>query len=263
MNSPKVWIGGLLEKVLRPVGFERKARPFSEFITFNETQSAAKAAGLSVGDFIERRYLADGKTPSEQTMSGMEALGVFSGEIERVCELGPGSGRYLEKTISRCKPRSYEIYETSHEWRNWVVEKYGVTAKLSDWRSLADTEAATVDLVQAHKVFPGLPVLTTLSYFREMARVARGGGWIVFDVMTEKCFDPVNLQAWFDVKPWEWDWSPRMLAIQYVVDMFSGLDAKFVGSFLVPLYPGVSECMVFRKNKQGATADHGRAPQTR
>ncbi|HVN94242.1 MAG TPA: methyltransferase domain-containing protein [Terracidiphilus sp.] len=233
--------------VRRRLGNSQKGRPFSEFISFNDTQKAAKAAGVSVGEFLERRHVVGNKTALEVTFEGLTALGVFDGKLDRICEIGPGSGRYLEKTMSLCNPAHYEIYETSAEWRKWLAEKYGVTTRQSDWRTLGETEAASVDLVQAHKVFPGLPLLTTISYFREMARVARNGGWIVFDVMTETCFDVVNLQAWFDANPWEWEWSPRMCSFEYVVNMFESLGVTAIGNFLVPLYPGVTQCLVFRK----------------
>lgn len=249
----------LWTSALRRLGRKQGARPFSEFIAFEETHKAARAAGLSVGEFLERRHLVGDNTALDQSIDGLAKLGVYDGKIDRVCELGPGSGRYLARTMARCKPSHYEIYETSREWRTWLVEKYGVTARISDWRTLSETETASVDLVQAHKVFPGLPLLTTLSYFREMARVVRNGGWVVFDVMTEKCFDPANLQAWFDADPWEWDWSPRMCALQYVVDMFTGFGIVAIGGFLAPLYPGVTECLVFRRPPQSGTANSSAA----
>ncbi len=242
----------IASKVLPHLGYRKKARRFSDFIDFKLTQGAAKAAGRSVAEFLEQRHVVGLKTALEKTIDGMAALGVFNENIDRVCEIGPGSGRYLERIMARCKPTHYEIYETSKEWRNWLVQTYGVTARKSDWRTLRETETASVDLVQAHKVFPGLPNLTMLSYFREMARVVRNRGWIVFDAMTEKCFEPVNLQAWFDANPWDWDWSPRMCAIQYVVDMFAGLGITHVGGFLVPLHPAVTECLVFRKVETGS-----------
>lgn len=235
-------------KVLPRLGYRQKARPFSEFIDFKLTLGAAKAAGISVGEFLEYRHIVGPKTALEQTIDGLAALGVFDGNIERVCEIGPGSGRYMERTMARCKPTHYEIYETSREWRDWLVKKYGVTGRKSDWRTLSETATASVDLVQAHKVFPGLASLIMLSYFCEMARVVRNRGWIVFDVMTERCFDPANLQAWFDVNPWEWDWSPRICPLQYVVDMFAGFGVTYVGGFLVPLHPAVTECLVFHRN---------------
>jgi phospholipid N-methyltransferase len=239
--------GNLLNASLHRLGYEKRARPFSDFITFKETQNAAKAAGISVAELIERKHVVGSKTALQQTMEGMASLGVFGGNVDRVCEIGPGSGRYLEQILKRCKPKEYEIYETSQEWRGWLVEGYPVVARKCDGKSLSETETASVDLVQAHKVFPGLPTLMTLSYLREMARVVREGGWIVFDIMTEQCFDAPHLQAWFAANPWEWDWSPRMSAVQYVVDLFGEHGISLTGSFLVPLYPAVTECLVLRK----------------
>jgi hypothetical protein len=244
---PDLIAGNLLNASLHRLGYEKTARPFSDFIAFRETQNAARAQGISVGELIERKHLVGSKTALQQTMEGMASFGVFDGNVYRVCEIGPGSGRYLEQIFKFCKPKEYEIYETSPEWRDWLAKEFPVVARKCDGVGLSETETASVDLVQAHKVFPGLPLLTTLSYFREMSRVVREDGWIVFDVMTEQCFEAKRLQAWFDVNPWNWDWSPRMCAVQYVLDMFAQQGIRFIGSFQVPLYPGVTECLVLRK----------------
>ena len=90
----------MLNSVLKRFGHRRKSRPFTEFISFNETLAAAKAAGVSVGEYIERKHSTGSRSPLDQTMDGLAALGIFNGPIERVCEIGPGSGRYLEKTIA-------------------------------------------------------------------------------------------------------------------------------------------------------------------
>jgi hypothetical protein len=246
-RSIKRLAGSMLRPVLGPFGGNNKPRPFSEYISFNETLAAAQAAGLSVGDYIECKHLTGKQSALDQTMDGLGSLGVFGGPIERICELGPGSGRYLERITARCQPRAYEIYETSAEWRNWLVERHSVVAKSCDGRTLAETESDSVDLVHAHKVFPGLPFLVTASYFREMARVVRRGGWAVFDIMTEACFTPEHLDAWFAADAWEWVWSPRMVARDYAVGVFAERGIGLVGSFQVPMFPAVTECMVFRK----------------
>lgn len=244
--------GNILRSALQRLGYRTKPRPFSQFIPFKETLRAAAAAGLSVGEYIERKHSTGSRTPLDETIEGLTALGVYNNEIDRVCELGPGSGRYLEKTIALCRPRAYEIYETSQEWRNWLVREYGVIAREPNGKTLVETESASVDLVQAHKLFPGLPLLVTLSYFQEMARVVRDGGWIVFDVMTEKCFAPDKLQAWFDANPWDWAWSPQMCALEYVLETFAKRGVFLVGSFQVALYPAVTECLVLRKSQPGS-----------
>jgi hypothetical protein len=244
----------ILDPVARRLGYKPRARPFSEFIEFKKTLKEAKTANLSVGELIERRHAEGPRTALDETMDGLASLGLFKCPIERVCEIGPGSGRYLERIIKRMQPRSYEIYETSAEWRQWLVEQHGVTAKTCDGRTLSETESNSVDLIHAHKVFPGLPFLCTVSYFQEMTRVVSDGGWVAFDIMTEGCFSREHLQAWFDEKPWEWAWSPQMVAKSYAVDLFAQRGISFVGSFQVPLFPAITECMVFRKAAPNATS---------
>ncbi len=243
----KRWARRLLGPVARRLDHKRKARPFSEYIEFKETLRAAKAAGLSVGEYVERKHVVGARTALDQTIDGLAALGLFDGPMERVCEIGPGSGRYLARIMARCEPRLYEIYETSREWKTWLVEQYGVAARTCDGRTLAQTESGSVSLVHAHKVFPGLPFLTTVSYFGEMARVVRDGGWVVFDIMTEACLRREDLDAWFNADPWQWAWSPHMIPRDYAVNLFAERGVVLVGSFHVPLFPAITECMVFRK----------------
>jgi hypothetical protein len=75
----------------------------SSFIPFRETMEAAKQAGLSVGDYIDTVM---NKVPgaTQSTIDQMSALGVFSAPVQSIVEIGPGSGRYLEKTIKICSP---------------------------------------------------------------------------------------------------------------------------------------------------------------
>lgn len=251
LNPFDILGGDMFKSVLQRFGYKHKARPFSNFIDFKMTMKAATVAGLSVGEYLERRHSAGPTTSLIETIDKMASLGVFRGNIDHVCEIGPGSGRYLKETSAHCKPSVYEIYETSAEWRNWLVREYGVVAWVPDGRTLSNTASESVDLVHAHKLFPGLPLLATLSYFREMARVARVGGWIVFDMTTENCFTADTLQSWFDANPWDWDWSPHMCSLDYILKMFAEQGVVLVDKFQVALFPGVTECLVLRKEQQG------------
>jgi hypothetical protein len=104
-------------------GFEiiKKGNEFQDYIPWKQTLLDAEKSGLSLSDFIDNNYNVPGTT--QLTIDKMKDLGVFEGRIQRVCEIGPGSGRYLEKVIDQCHPGYYEIYETSVSWRNWLVEK--------------------------------------------------------------------------------------------------------------------------------------------
>lgn len=124
----------------------------------------------------------------------MFRLGVFSKQITTVVESGPGSGRFIEKTLEACSPSNYEVYETAGLWASYVVSKYDVVLQPTDDRTLRATSDGSADLVHAYKVFVGVPFLETYTYWTEMARVARSGSHVVFDIMTEACLDSDTLK---------------------------------------------------------------------
>ncbi len=187
------------KRVLRQIGVRPPtAAPnepdHSQYIPFEETIAAAKAANLSVGDYIDRNFNVAGAT--QRAIDEMSALGVFARPIGAVCEIGPGSGRYLTKIVAACRPSHYEIYETAGPWANYLVREYRVVYRQTDGRSLAETPSASIDLVHAHKVFVVTPFVSTWSYLLEMIRVTKAGGHIVFDVMTEHCVEPGLFDGW-------------------------------------------------------------------
>ena len=171
---------------------------------------------------------------------------MYAGLLDRVCEIPPGSGRYLERTKAICKPSYYEIYETAKEWANWLVAQQGVVLQPTEGGTLAATPSASIYLVQAHKVFVCSPLLITFSYLLEMARVVRPGGMVVFDVMTEACIDEAAIQRWLAAH-FAWGLYPSMCARKIVVDLLTGRGLSLVGSFLVPMKPGSTETLVFQR----------------
>jgi len=173
----------------------------------------------------------------------MLELGALHGDVMRVCEIGPGSGRYLDKVVQVCHPTSYEIYETAGEWRKWLVTTYKVTANATDGVSLASTPTGSVDLVHCHKVLQGLPIFDVCNYFKEMMRVLTDSGTIVFDLLTEGCMSKPYLQRWM-AQPNSWIMS--MVSKQFVIEYFTGEDFGLVGNFFITMKPGITEYFVFR-----------------
>ncbi|MEU9605678.1 class I SAM-dependent methyltransferase [Streptomyces sp. NPDC048057] len=218
-----------------------------DFIPFEATMRAARAAGLSVGDHIDQ--VMNG-TPgaTQHTIDELRALGVFAGDPKTVLEIGPGSGRYLEKTLKECSPARYEIYETAAPWADYLVETFGVVARPTEGSSLAPTPDDSVDLVQAHKVFNTVTFLCAARYFFEMARVTRPGGRIVFDVMTETCLDPDAVRTWATKGGTGHGSYPAALPRSTCVDLFATLGCTLQGSFLAPLGVASTEVLVFAKD---------------
>jgi hypothetical protein len=246
-----------LDLLTAPLGVEIVRRDRSNwsdtrnFINCEQTIASAARSGLSVGDYIDEVM---SKTPgaTRKTLERMNELGVFSGPIDTVVEIGPGSGRYLEKTISLCSPRRYEIYETAGPWASYLVDKYDVLLQPTDGRLLSATPNQSADLVQAHKVFSSIPTLPSFVYWSEMARVCCSGGHVVFDAMTEACLDPENLKKWIDLGsagrsyPVEMAYPaavPRRVAIEF----FEGSGFDLIGSFPIAMGPATTEVFVFRR----------------
>lgn len=216
-----------------------------DFIPFEKTIDAAKRSGLSVGDYIDAVMNA---TPgaTQSAVEEMSRLGVFAGRIESVVEIGPGSGRLLEKTLAACSPARCEIYETAGPWATYLVSRYDVMLRPTDGKTLSATPDESVDLVQAYKVFCSIPFVETCSYWSEMARVTRSGGFAVFDVMTEQCLDSETFQGWLSEETGNGAYPaimPRSLAVGY----FEGRGFELLGSFFVPMRPGRTETFVFRR----------------
>jgi SAM-dependent methyltransferase len=217
----------------------------TRFIPFETTLKAAEEAGLSVGDYIDA-VMNGIPGATQSTIDHMRRLGVFSGKLATVLEIGPGSGRYVEKTIAAAQPSRYEIYETAEPWARYVEQKFGAIRQPTDGRTLAATPTVSVDLVQAHKVFSSIDFLPTLRYWREIARVTRPGGWIVFDVTTEACLDADTVDRWIDSDLQTGAYPaavPRKVCTQY----FEAHGCSLVGTFIIPMGPGTTEGFVFRK----------------
>lgn len=216
----------------------------SQFIPFEATIEAARRAGLSVGDYIDT-IMNETPGATQLTIDEIARLGVFEKPLHTVLEIGPGSGRYLEKTLQRCKPSRYEIYETAGPWASYLAEHYDVVLRPTDGTSLAATPDKSVDLVQAHKVFSSINFLPTCCYWREMIRVMRPGAFCVFDIMTEHCLAPDVLERWALTKAGT-DSYPAAMPREAALTYFTSKSCVLAGSFLSPMGVGQTEVFVFQ-----------------
>jgi len=215
------------------------AQGAKSFIAARPTIAAARRHGLSVGEYVDRTFAQPGATPA--AIDAIIDTAGLSGPVERVCEIGPGTGRYLQVTIERLSPREYEIYETAQDWVRYLSKMPTVIPRPCDGSSLSASADQSVDLVQAHKVMVYLEFWTVVSYMNEMARVVRPGGVVAFDVITEECLRDDVVARWLEERS-----IFRPLPKQWVIDYMERRDVKFVGSSRTPLPFGESELLVFK-----------------
>lgn len=172
------------------------------FLDAKSTIKAARQKGMSVCDFLESKEDHPDKIGRrDRIIEKLKAIGVFE-NVSTVCEIGPGTGRYLEKVIALARPEIYEVYETDRGWVDFLEAEYGgncgctLRCHNADGITLQQTGTETCDLVHAHAVFVYLPLLQTLEYLKECVRICRPGGYIVFDCFLDTSFTWIVVELW-------------------------------------------------------------------
>jgi SAM-dependent methyltransferase len=198
-----------------------------DYINAAETVKAAQAKGMSIRDYVEDMWGIQGST--QRIFDEMNSAGCFT-NCQSVCEIGPGTGRYLELIQKRCPGVRYTIYETDKGWEKWLVQTYGVHAPPVDGVSLRPQPDQSADLINAHGVFVYLKPHHSFAYFKEMLRVIKPGGFLVFDIL-----DIARLSKWIDTD----HTYPVFLDPSQVTTFFTNANAHLVKTFTAPY--GVDE----------------------
>jgi hypothetical protein len=219
----------------------------ANFIPFKQTTEKARMAGMSIGDYVDG-VMNGVPGMTQDTINIMASLGVFSKPIGAVVEIGPGTGQYLEKTLKAARPSRYEIYETAAPWSAYLVKKYNVTSQPTNGYALTYTADNSADIVQAHKVFSTVPFQATCCYWHEMSRVIGPGGWAVFDVVTERCLAGDTLRSWAESAIRNGSF-PAVLPREVAVSFFTGKGFTLAGSSILPMPPGTTELLVFKRGR--------------
>ncbi len=211
------------------------------YISAKDTVKSAQEEGLSVCDYVEKIWNQVGET--RKVIDSMEKLGVFEKINPTVCEIGAGTGRYMEKVIERCNPKRYESYETASDWAKWLEKNYNVISLETDGHSLKKTKDNSIDIIHSHGVFVYLPFFDSLRYFKEIDRVTSANSYIVFDCITEDCLDTKTLTIWLKSK---YNY-PQILPEKYIFDFFKNTKYKLIGNFFTPYGQGKSKYFVFKR----------------
>ena len=156
------------------------------YIDCNTTVQAAQDADLTICEFVERLWDQYGQT---KLILNRAAKHIDFSEVNTVCEIGPGTGRYIKKTIERMgKVDNYTIYEIDKDWANWLETEYSISKREANGIDLQDEENTSIDFCQAHGVFVSLSMYNVLIYLKEMMRVTKSGGYLLFDYFDETSF---------------------------------------------------------------------------
>ncbi|MET8540653.1 class I SAM-dependent methyltransferase [Kitasatospora sp. NPDC004799] len=211
------------------------------FLSARKTLTAARRAGISVEDYIDRYSAAPGATA--ESVDALLRLADLGEHVERVCEIGAGSGRYAARVIAATHPGTYEIYETAADWLPRLRSLPNAAVRPTDGHTLSATATESVDLVHAHKLFVYIPLVVAIGYIDEMARVVRPGGTVAFDVVNEDCLDDAMTKHWVSSRATIYG----MISRSWLLDRLAQRGLSLLGGHFVPLSGGRTELLVFRR----------------
>jgi ubiquinone/menaquinone biosynthesis C-methylase UbiE len=187
----------VVNRGLRGLGYQvaPTSNSVGSYIDAAKTVEAAKERGLSIREYVEDLW--DQKGATERVVERMRAAGSLA-PSRRVCEIGPGTGRYLELVLEAVSPEQYDIYETADDWATWLASTYApvVARHSADGHSLQGTPDKSCGLVHVHGVFVYLSFLNAFEYFAEMIRVCQAGGYLVFDFYSDEDFNMEAINRW-------------------------------------------------------------------
>lgn len=225
------WLHRMFDHCLHRYGY-RLARTGYGYLDAGTTVSAADAVGLSVCSYLESLEADQRKKGRrDRIVARMQRCGVFERSY-RICEIGAGTGMFLEKVIEAAQPECYEVYETDPGWCAYLRDKFSTGRtrfqfRNADGTTLKETEAASCNLVHAHGVFVYLPVLQTLEYLREAARVLKPGGYLVFDCYLDHSFTLDSARKWLKS---QWRFPvivPERLLLEFTAEIYLNLVENF------------------------------------
>jgi methyltransferase family protein len=207
-----------------------------------EVIALARRTGLSVSDYLERQWGNPGRRAG--ILARMQSAGALGPHMRTVCEIGPGSGGYIQDITRAFTPEWYEIYEIEAQRARWLGQEYPVTVRETEGEALSGTDDAAINLVHAHGVFASLKVISCFTYFDEISRVTAPGGHVCFDIIDDDCLSDDAITRYL-AGPLRY---LQFMSRQLVEAFFKARGFALVESFRTPLLvSGESTYLIFRK----------------
>lgn len=179
-------------RVLAPLGYELRDRVISErpegFAGYLEL---AERAAMDVNDYEEQCLGWRLPLPTLEEL----VFPLLTNE-SRVCEIGPGTGRWSRHIATRVPNGELHLVDPSP----WMVrfltryfrDKPNVQAHLNDGQSLPfDSRSGWLDLVFSANTFVELKLGVIWLYARDCARALKARGYMVVDYI-----DPTTAEGW-------------------------------------------------------------------
>ncbi|GAC1323354.1 MAG: hypothetical protein NVSMB2_21030 [Chloroflexota bacterium] len=178
-------------RILAPLGYEIRDRVLSErpegFVGYLQ---AASAAGMDVNDYEEQRL---GWRLPRPTLE--EVVFPYLTPTSKVCEIGPGTGRWSRHLLERLPEGELHLVDPSPWMVRFLNGYFGalpnVHAHVNDGHSLPFAESGWLDMIFSANTLVELKLGVIYLYARDFARTLKPGGYAVVDYV-----DPTTDEGW-------------------------------------------------------------------
>jgi SAM-dependent methyltransferase len=209
-------------RVLGPLGYELRDRVLSErpegFAGYLE---AATARGMDVNDYEEQHL---GWRLPRPTLD--DVVFPYLRADSRVCEIGPGTGRWSRHILARIPDGELHLVDPSPWMVRFLARYFGasanVSAHLNDGQSLPFERQAWLDLIFSANTFVELKLGVIYLYARAMAQALKPAGYAVVDYV-----DPTTAEGWQHLTT-----QPAEMAAVYTFHAHEVIDAVFTAAGL-------------------------------
>ena len=184
-------VAAISSRLLGPFGFEVRDRLIGEMPEgFPSYLEQARAAGMDVNDYEEERL---GWKPALPTLE--EIAFPYLREESRVCELGPGTGRWSRHLLARVPSGELHLVDRSPWMIRFLADYFrgrpNLHVHLGDGLRLPMAGDDWLDLAFVAHTFEAFSLGVIRSYLLDFARVLKPGGHAVFDYI-----DPTVPDGW-------------------------------------------------------------------
>lgn len=243
MKKLVIEIGKTINKFLALIGLKivRYVSKPGGYISAKATIEAAAKNNQSITEYVETIWQEKGVT--QQVIDKFREFGALSSSTKQVCEIGTGTGIFADAILKNYDISEYESYEIDQDWSAWLASNYKIVSHQATGESLNGTKSNSIDLVHANGVLVYTPFLISCRYFLEIFRVTKSGGFAVFDILSEECFNEDTLKNWLISK----HTYPCILPKEYVKNFFAKHDFSYLGEFSRKLGEGQSVYLIFQK----------------
>jgi hypothetical protein len=139
----------------------------------------ARLRGLSMDDSITEKLKVNVEL-FDRLLADVPGL---PESVESIIEIGPAWGAATRYFLNRFSPKTYRVYEIDSGFSDWLAANMPVEVMRCDGEKLIGTADRSMDIVLASSCLFFMPMIKQWSYLREMARVVRPGGLVMFNAV--------------------------------------------------------------------------------